>query len=261
MPYTRLEIERDGAIARVFLNRPKVRNAFDDGLITELHEAFGELGKDDSVRVIVLGGRGKVFCAGADVNWMRASMDLPAEKNREDALRMANMLQALDECPKPVIGRIHGAAMGGGSGLVATCDIVVASEETKFAFSEVKLGILPATISVVVLPKIGFSNARRYFLTAEVFKANVAWEMGLIHEVATSQNLDARVNEICTSIINNGPNAVAEAKKLIHAVRLMQRDEWIPHSVDTISRVRTSPEGQEGLKAFLEKRPPSWLKS
>lgn len=255
----RLKISRDGAVANVVLHRPDVRNAFDQPLIHELGEAVTEVGRDDSVRVVVLSGEGKVFCAGADVLWMKASMDLTRDQNREDAQKLADMLRILDECPKPLVGRVHGAAMGGGSGLVSVCDIVVASEETKFSFSEVRLGILPAVISSFVLPKIGTGEARRYFLTAEAFSAATAKEIGLIHEVVPLEQLDAKVREIVGLILNNGPKAVAEAKALIRTVRSLGRDEAIRHCVDTISRVRTSPEGQEGLRAFLEKRPPTWL--
>ena len=255
----RLIIRKEGADARVILNRPDLRNALDSALIADLEQAFRSLGKEADVRSIVLSGEGKVFCAGADVNWMRASLDLSAEENRKDAQGLADMLRAIDECPKPVIGRVQGAAMGGGAGLVAACDIVVAADDAKLAFSEVRLGILPAVISSFVLPKIGAAQARRYFLTAEVFTAARAREIGLVHEVVPAAGLDAKVKELAVAIHNNGPKAVGEAKALIRAVAGMKRDDAIRHSVETISRVRTSPEGQEGLRAFLDKRPPSWF--
>jgi methylglutaconyl-CoA hydratase len=254
-----LIVRKEGADARVSLNRPDLRNALDSALIADLERAFRSLGQDGDVRSIVLSGEGKVFCAGADVNWMRASLDLSAEENRKDAQGLADMLRAIDECPKPVIGRIQGAAMGGGAGLVAVCDIVVAADDAKLAFSEVRLGILPAVISSFVLPKIGAAQARRYFLTAEVFTAGRAREIGLVHEVVPADQLDAKVKELAAALHNNGPKAVAEAKALIRAVVAMKREDALRHSVETIARVRTSPEGQEGLRAFLDKRPPSWF--
>lgn len=257
--YETLKVEKENGVARVGLNRPDVRNAFNDRLILELEDCFAALGGDAETRVIVLYGIGKHFCAGADVNWMKASVELSTEQNEEDARRMSGMLRGIDECRKPVIGRIHGAALGGGSGLASVCDIVVAQEEAVFAFSEVRLGILPAVISSFVLPKIGETNARRYFLTAERFSAHRAMEIGLIHEVTHSADLDDKVQELTQLILENGPNAVAEAKKLIRDVRPLNRDEKITHCVGTIARIRTSPEGQEGLKAFLEKRKASWI--
>lgn len=255
----RLTVRKEGPDARVSLNRPELRNALDSALIAELAQAFRDLGRDPGVRSIVLSGEGKVFCAGADVNWMRASLDLTADGNRKDAQGFADMLRAIDECPKPVIGRVQGAAMGGGAGLVAVCDIVVAADDARFAFSEVRLGILPAVISSFVLPKIGAAQARRYFLTAEVFAALRAREIGLVHEVVAADQLDARVKELAIAIHNNGPSAVAEAKALIRAVCGLKRDDALRHCVETIARVRTSAEGQEGLRAFLDKRPPSWF--
>jgi methylglutaconyl-CoA hydratase len=255
----RLIVRKEGPDARVSLNRPELRNALDAALIAELADAFRTLGRDPAVRTIVLAGEGTVFCAGADVNWMRASLGLGQEENRKDAQGLADMLRAIDECPKPVIGRVQGAAMGGGAGLVAVCDIVVAADDAKLAFSEVRLGILPAVISSFVLPKIGASEARRYFLTAEVFGAARAREIGLVHEVVPADRLDARVKDFEIAIHNNGPLAVAEAKALLRTVAAMKREDALRHSVETIARVRTSPEGQEGLRAFLDKRPPAWF--
>lgn len=253
-----LKIAREGAVVRVSLDRPDVRNAFNSELIAKLRETFDALAKDDS-RVVVLSGEGKVFCGGADANWMKASVNLTPEQNREDALRMAEMYRAIDECPKFVIGRIHGAAMGGGAGLAAVCDVTVAAPDTKFAFSEARLGIIPAVISVYVLPKIGVTHARRLFLTAEAFLAPHAKEIGLVHEVTA--DLDAKVNEIVAEVSKCGPRAIGEAKRLIHATWKLHRDDAIRHCVETITRIRTSPEGQEGLRAFLEKRPATWIQS
>lgn len=259
MTYSTFLIEQKGPVTRITLNRPDVRNAFDQNVIRDLQGAFSAIAKTESIRAVVLQGAGKAFCAGADVNWMRSSLEMSREENEEDARRMAEMFRTIDECPKPVIGKIHGAALGGGSGLAGACDIVVASEETKFSFSEVRLGILPAVISSFVLPKIGVGQARRYFLTGETFPAKTARSIGLVHEVVPAEQLDAKVQEIVDTLLKNGPRAVSEAKALIHAVRSLPRSEAIRHSVETIARVRTSPEAQEGLRAFLDKRPASWI--
>jgi methylglutaconyl-CoA hydratase len=258
--YTRLTIEQTGGVARVTLNRPDVRNAFDAELITELQQAFTALGGDDGVHVVVLQGAGKSFSAGADINWMRASADLDEAANREGALRMQAMFRAIDECPAPVIGRIHGAALGGGSGLVACCDIVIAAEGTKLAFSEVRLGIIPAVISPFVLSKIGQSNARRLFITGERFDAAEARRIGLVHEVVPADELDARTTTLLKELQACGPQAMRESKALIRQVTgAGSRDAAFELTADAIARVRTSPEGQEGLKAFLEKRQASWI--
>lgn len=259
MDYTKLTVTREGAVARVALNRPDVRNAFDDGLIAELSAAFRELGGDDSVRAIVLAGAGKVFCAGADIGWMRSSVDMSVDENREDTLRLAGMLRDIDENPHPVIGAVHGAALGGACGLVAACDIVIAAEGTKFGFTEVRLGIVPAAISTFVLPKIGERYGRRYFLTGEIFAAVDAKEIGLVHEVVPPGELHAAAESMAGAIVANGPRAVAEAKTLVREMKGRTRDESIPYTAGLIARVRTSPEGQEGLRAFLEKRKPSWI--
>lgn len=248
----RLEI-RDG-VARVSLHRPEVRNALDAATLRDLAEAFAMLARDPGVRAVVLEGAGKAFCAGADVNAMKA-LDDP----RKDAEALAAVLTAIDAFPAPVIGRVHGAAMGGGSGLVAACDLVVASEDAKFAFSEVKLGIVPGVISAFVVPKIGVSQARRYFLTAEAFGAARAKEIGLVHEVVPAARLEPVVAEWCTAICNNGPKAVAAAKVLIRQVAALGRAEALALGVETIAAIRGSDEAQEGLQAFLEKRPPSWI--
>lgn len=261
MSFSRLKVETVGPVARVTLNRPEVRNAFDAETIQELRRAFGEIGADDAVRAVILAGAGKAFCAGADIGWMRSSVDFGEEENRRDAMELAEMLRTLDECPKPLIGRIHGAVMGGAIGLVAVCDVAVASEETKFAFSEVRLGIIPSVISCFVVPKIGAARARRYFATAELFRAPEAKEMGLVHEVAPPDRIDACIDGILKSVLLNGPKAVAETKILIRTVLASGREEGLRYAAESIARLRTSPEGQEGLRAFLEKRPPNWAKS
>jgi methylglutaconyl-CoA hydratase len=254
-----LKVSRAGAVATVALNRPEVRNAFDDVLIGELTAAFTSLGSDPAVRVVVLTGEGSVFCAGADVNWMKRSISYTQEQNKGDALRMSGMFRAIDECPKAVIGRVNGTCFGGGMGLISCCDVVVSVTGAQFAFTEVKLGIVPAVISAYVAPKIGAAAARRYFLTAEVFGPDEARRIGLVHEVVTAEALDSKVLEISSAILKNGPAAVATAKSLIPQVLSQSRPDAIEYTASLISRVRTSPEGQEGLGAFLEKRKPSWL--
>ena len=251
-----VRVDRNGSVATVLLRRPEVRNAFNEVVIAELKEVFSSLERD--VRVVVLAGDGPVFCAGADVQWMKKSKDATEKQNAKDARAMAEMFRAIDECPRPVIGRVQGAALGGGSGLVACCDIVVAAEGTQFGFTEVRLGIVPANISTFVLPKIGSRAARRYFLTGERFGAAEALRIGLVHEVVKPDLLDERVEAIQQEILKCGPHAVAIAKELIRKGESSPRDRAIDMTVRTIARVRVSPEGQEGLAAFLEKRAPRW---
>ena len=245
---------RDG-IAIVTLNRPDVRNAFNDIVIAELTEVFARL----DARAAILQGAGKVFCGGADVEWMKGSITRAEADNRADAERMAAMFRTINECPCPFVGRLHGAAMGGGCGLAAVCDIVVASDDTQFAFSEVKLGIIPAVISSFALRKIGESAARRYFITGEAFDAAEARRIGLVHEVAAPDQLDVKVAEIIELLRVAGPQAAREAKKLIRTIMPLPWDDALKYAAATIARVRTSPEGQEGLRAFLEKRKAGWL--
>jgi methylglutaconyl-CoA hydratase len=252
-----VRVDRMGSVATVLLRRKEVRNAFNEVVIAELQEVFSSLESD--VRVVVLAGDGPVFCAGADVQWMKKSKDATEKQNARDARAMAEMFRAIDECPRPVIGRVQGAALGGGSGLVACCDIVVAAEGTQFGFTEVRLGIVPANISTFVLPKIGARAARRYFLTGERFDAAEALRIGLIHEVVKPELLDLRVDAIVQEVLQCGPRAVAIAKELIRqGVSAPPRDRAIEKTVRTIARVRVSKEGQEGLAAFLEKRAPRW---
>jgi len=242
-----LRLTRDGPVLRVALARPDRRNAFDAALIDELAAAFADVG---DARCVVLSGDGPSFSAGADVEWMRSSAALTYDENLTDALRLRAMLEAIDSCPTPVLARVQGHALGGGVGLVACCDIAVAEPAAQFAFSEVKLGIVPAVISPFALAKIGQSAARRYFVTGERFSADVALRIGLVHEVA--DDLDAAVDAIVAELLTAGPAAARGAKELARAPLSAE---------DTAKRIaahRTSDEGQEGLGAFLEKRPPSW---
>jgi methylglutaconyl-CoA hydratase len=242
-----LRIERDGPALRVTLARPERRNAFDAALIAELTEAFADVG---DARAVVLAGEGESFCAGADVEWQRSSIDLSYAENVEDALRLFRMCEAIDGCPAPVVARVHGHALGGGSGLVACSDIAVAAEDAVFAFSEVRLGIVPAVISPFVFARIGPAAARRWFLTGERFGADVALRIGLIQEVAAAP--DDAVAAVVDALLAGGPEAVRAAKALTR-----ERPDG-PEAARTAAARRTSEEGQEGLRAFLEKRAPAW---
>jgi methylglutaconyl-CoA hydratase len=243
-----LRIDRDGDLLRVTLTRPETRNAFDAQLIAELAEAFVDVGK---ARAVVLAGEGPSFCAGADVEWMRASVDLDFDANVADANALRGMLEAIDRCPAPVVARVQGHALGGGAGLVACADIAVAEPKAVFAFSEVKLGIVPAVISPFALAKIGATWARRYFVTGERFDAPTALRIGLVHEVA--DDLDAGVERIVAELRSAGPRASRHAKKLV-----LDRPDG-PETARRIAERRASDEGQEGLRAFLERRSPEWL--
>ena len=243
-------MERDGPLLRVTIARPERRNAFDATLIAALSEAFREVG---NARAVVLAGEGESFCAGADVAWQRASIDLSYEENVEDAMRLYGMCEAIDSCPAPVVARVQGYALGGGSGIVACADVAVTAEDAVFGFSEVRLGIIPAVISPFVLAKIGAAGARRYFLTGERFGPEVALRIGLVHEVA--RDLDGTVEAVVDGLLAGGPEAVRAAKRLA-----LERPSGIETARIAAGR-RTSPEGQEGLRAFLEKRTPSWRTS
>jgi methylglutaconyl-CoA hydratase len=245
-------------IARVTLARPEVRNAFNAAVIAELHQAFSRIAAADDVRAVVIAGEGKAFCGGADINWMRESLELSFEANAIDAERMSDMFRAIDNCPRPVIGRVHGAALGGGAGLAAVCDIVVAAEDTVFGFTEVKLGIIPAVISPFVLGKIGASHVRALFLTGERFDAARAARIGLVHDVVPAAQLDAAVDRTIAEICSAGPYAVSAAKLLVRRVLDVSYEETRSITTNAIANQRISPEGQEGLRAFLERRKPSF---
>ncbi len=245
-----VRVERDGVVLRVTMARPERRNAFDAGLIAELAEAFGDVG---DTRAVVLTGEGASFSAGADIDWMRSSVELDHDENVADALRLRALLEAIDGCPAPVVAAVQGHAFGGGCGLVACCDVAVAAPDARFAFSEVKLGIVPAVISPFALAKIGSSAARRWFVTGERFDATVALRIGLVHELA--DDLAAAVDRVVGELESAGPLAARAAKELARAPRTA--DE----TARSIADHRTSAEGQEGLRAFLEKRPPDWRAS
>ena len=258
MPYRHLDLDRNRHLAFVTLNRPDVRNAFNADLIDELTDCFEQLHHDQDLRALVIGGAGKAFCAGADLNWMRDAIDQSEDANREGARRMAAMFCAIDEAPFPVIGRVQKAAFGGGLGIVSVCDVVVAGADATFSFSETRLGLAPAVIAPFALRKIGVAQARRYFLSAEVFSATEAQRLGLVHEVCDEDDLDDVVASFTTRFLSNGPNAVREAKAHIRRMAEMRVEEAIEDSAGQIAQLRTSSEGQEGVRAFLEKRTPSW---
>ena len=256
-----VRIARDGPIATVTLARPEVRNAFKAELISDLHAAFETLTSESSaeVRAVVRAGEGPAVCAGADVAWMRASLALSVEENEADAGRMAAMLEAIDACPVLVVARVHGAALGGGMGLCAVADIVLAEANTAFGFTETRLGILPSVISPFVLRRIGEGHARALFLTGERFGAGRALDIGLVHEVAPDEAaLDARLAALIDEVLAAGPSAARAAKAVILEQRGLDAERRRGLTIAAIARQRTSAEGQEGLTAFLEKRPPAW---
>lgn len=252
-----LLVERDGGVARVTLNRPKVHNAFNGELIDALLGAFDELEADDSTRVVVLAGAGRSFCAGADLKWMR-SMALAGD-NQGDARRLAGLFDRVDRFPKPVVGRIQGAAIGGGTGLVAACDIPIAAARAKFAFSEVRLGLAPAVISPFVIARIGASAAREWFLTGARFDAARACALGLVCRVEPDEAaLDAAVAEVVDALLLGAPKAQAACKALARTVATLDRATAFDHTAALIADLRAAPEGQEGMLAFLQQRKPSW---
>jgi methylglutaconyl-CoA hydratase len=256
---TELDIQIHGPVARVFLNRPEVRNAFNDGVITALRDAFTRLGADASLRAIVLGGHGKAFCAGADLSWMRAMAGYSWEENRADAQALADMLWTVHRCPLPVVARIHGDCYAGGVGLAAVCDVRVAAAGVQFCLSEARLGLLPATIGPYVIRALGESASRRYFTTAERFDAVRAQQLGFVHECVAPEALDATVDGIVAAWVGNGPQAVRACKRLVGDLAGQPVDEALrADTARRIADIRASDEGREGVAAFLGKREPAW---
>src|SRR5262245_50629152 len=255
-----LKIEIEKHLAFVVLDRPDVHNAFNDELIAQVTDAFTELGRRDDIRVIVLKANGKSFCAGADLNWMKRMVQYSHEENLADAQAVGRMFLAIAKCPKPVIARVHGAALGGGAGLVAACDIGIAIESVQFGFTEVKLGIIPAIISPFVIGKIGPGRAREFFITGERFLAPVAMSMGLIqHVVSHELALDALVDTKISQILTSAPCAIASAKELVFGVAARNLESSIDYAAEAIARARASSEGQAGMQAFLERHKPPWI--
>ena len=255
MTYKTLLVEEAAGVVTVTLNRPDVHNAFNDELISEAIELFSAIAAPGR-RAVVLRGTGPNFCAGADLNWMSRMVSYTRDENVRDSSKLAKMYAVINECPLPVIGRIQGAAIGGGVGLVAVCDVAIAAPDSKFGLSEVKLGILPAVISPYVIGKIGASHARALFLTGERFDAERALRIGLVHRVTA--DLDSAVDEIVKQLTTSGPEAVRECKKLIAHVSSHELADAIPYTIDAIATRRVSEEGQQGMKAFLEKKKAPW---
>jgi methylglutaconyl-CoA hydratase len=254
-----LSVERKGGVARVTLDRPEVRNAFDDALIASLRKSFAEIEKDRSVRVVVLAGNGPAFCAGADLNWMKRMAGYGHDENLADARALAEMLAALERLPQPTIARVHGPAFAGGTGLVAACDIAIGTPQAKFCFSEAKLGLSPATISPYVLRAIGERAAHRYFLSAEVFDAEEALRIGMLSVLVPAAELDATIDGLLQHLLAGGPQAHAKIKDLIRAVAGRPLDDALrEETAKRIAEIRVSPEGREGIASFLDKRKASW---
>ena len=254
-----LKVETSGDVARVTLDRPEIRNAFDDALIAALTKALRALDSDNKVRAVVLAGNGPAFCAGGDLNWMKRMAGYGYEENLSDAQALADLMKTLDRMRKPTIARVHGPAYAGGVGLVAACDIAIGVPEAKFCLSEAKLGLSPATISPYVVRAMGERMARRYFLTAEVFDAAEAQRIGLLTAVSPSEKLDGEIEEILQHLMQSGPQALVKIKELIRAVASGPVDDaMIADTAKRIAEIRVSPEGREGVASFLEKRKPSW---
>jgi methylglutaconyl-CoA hydratase len=255
-----LELHFDAGIATVTINRPEVRNAFNDEVIAEMTAVFSELDERAEVRCIVLGGAGTAFCAGADLNWMKRMAGYSQDENKADAAALANMLRAIWRCPKPTVARVQGDCYAGGMGLVAACDIAVSVDTAQYCLSEVKLGLIPATISPYVIRAMGARAAHRYFLTAERFGAAEAHRIGFVHEVVTADRLDQKVAELARSLVQAGPEAIKACKALLHDVAGKDITQGlIDRTVDGIADIRVSPEGREGVQSFLQKRKPAWL--
>tara|TARA_R110000868_G_scaffold38661_1_gene135015 strand:+ start:20010 stop:20789 length:780 start_codon:yes stop_codon:yes gene_type:complete len=254
-------IEIHDGVATITLDRPELHNAFNEELISELTQTFKGIGS--GVRVVVLKGEGKSFCAGADLNWMKKMVDYTRQENVADAQELANLFKAIDDCPAPVVGVAHGAVLGGGAGLIAVCDYVLAAEDTVFGFTEARLGLVPAVISPFVMAKIGVSAARATFMSGRRFKAAEALRIGLVHQVCNPAMLSAELDNITSEFKKAGPQASREAKQLIKGVleRAHNKVEQINFTCETIATLRASDEGQEGMSALLEKRRPQWIKS
>lgn len=255
-----LTITTQGQVARITLTRPEVRNAFNDAVIAELTQAFASVGADSAVRTVVLAAQGPAFCAGADLNWMRRMADYTRAENLADAGCLAEMLRTIAECPKPTIARVQGDVFAGGVGLVAACDMVVSVDTATYCLSEVKLGLIPATISPYVIRAMGTRAAQRYFLTAERFSAAEAHRIGFVHEVVRAEALDATVDQWVNALVSASPDAVRACKRLV--ANVAGRDltpELIAHTVEAIADIRASEQGREGVQSFLQKRKPNWL--
>ena len=258
MKYKTLEIHKEKDVVTVHLNRPEVHNAMNEKLMKELTSCFKELSSDDAVRIIILTGNGKSFCAGADLNWMKSMAKYSKEENIQDSRLLLDLYETIYSCPKPVIGRINGHAFGGGIGLVAVCDITIAPPGLKFSFSETNLGIIPSIISTYIVRRIGLSNMRRLFITGERFISEYAKEIDLIDYIVPAENLDEEIQKYTKWLHSSGPNSISEIKKLVCKCQKMDVEEYKKFTVEKIAELRISDEGQEGIAAFLEKRKSKW---
>jgi methylglutaconyl-CoA hydratase len=256
--YETILVEKPGRIAWLWLNRPDVHNAFNAVMVRELRGALAAFRDDASVRAVVLSGRGRSFCSGADLNWMREIIRYSYAQNLQESTALSNFLHELYAFPKPTIARVNGTAIGGGTGFLAACDIVVADAGAQFGLSEVKIGLVPACIAPYIVRRTGEGRARRYFLTGERFDAKRAAEIGLVNDVTPPGGLDAKVDEIAALLLSSGPEALARCKELLTRVPGMDFAEAGPYTAEMIAQLRISPEGQEGMAAFLEKRKPRW---
>jgi len=258
--YETIIYTKEDRIARVVFNRPDVHNAFNTQMIGEIDDAFDKIISDESVRVVILTGAGKSFCAGADINWMREIIRYSYEQNLKESLQLAEVLHKIYTLPKPTIARVNGTTIGGGNGFLSACDISVSSEDARFGLSEVKIGLVPAAISPYVIHRIGESKAREYFLTGKRISARKALEIGLVNEVVPLDKLEETVQEIAELLLTSGPEAIAACKELITRTTRMSFEEVKKFTAEMIANLRISPEGQEGMAAFLEKRKPKWVK-
>jgi methylglutaconyl-CoA hydratase len=259
MDLSTVTFRKDGAVARVTFCRPKIHNAFNGTVIDEMQQVFDEIGRDKSLRVVVLTGEGKSFCAGADLNWMRSVITQSFEQNLAESNALAELFYTMYTCPRPIIGRVNGAAIGGGTGFVAVCDMSIAARSAVFSFSEVKIGVVPACIGPYVVKKMGEGRARELFITGERMNAERAHEVGLVNKVVDDDQLDAEVDKLTQSVLTSGPEAVAMAKKLIREVPGMTPEQYKPYTAEMIAKLRISDEGQVGMDAFLNKRKPGWV--
>jgi len=258
LAYETIRVERSAKVGRIWFDRPDVHNAFDSRMVGELRAALRSLAADAAVRVVVLSGTGPSFCAGADLNWMREIVRYSYEQNLAESLELADWLHELSALSKPTVARVNGAAIGGGAGFVSACDIVIASTEARFGLSEVKIGLVPACIAPYVLRRTGEGRARQYFLTGERFDARRALEIGLVNIAVEPAELDRKVEEVVSSLVSSGPEALAKAKELLTRVPGLSYEEAKRYTAEMIAGLRTSAEGQEGMAAFLEKRKPKW---
>lgn len=258
MEFETIELKIDEDVAFIYLDRPEVHNAMNEKLMKELTSCFKNLSKDKDVRVIVLSGKGKSFCAGADLNWMKSMVSYSKEENIKDSRLLLDLYEGIYSCPKPVVGRINGHAFGGGVGLIAVCDIAIGVPDQKYAFSEVKLGIVPSVISTFVARRMKLSDMRRLFVTGERFDSKYAKEMGILDFVVSADDLDSMVEKYVKILRSSGPNAVVECKKLVAQCEKMDVEKYKEYTVEKIAELRVSDEGQEGINAFLEKRKSKW---